>query len=135
MSIQKLREGIARNLRAKIPGLRVSENIPDQPNPPHAVVSLNSVNYDQTFQRGMTEYNFVISVLAGRVSERQSQRTLDSYISTSSTATIKAAVESDKTLDGDAFDVRVSEMTNIGAVNLGEVIYLGADFNVQVYAL
>jgi len=134
VSIQKLREGIAKNLRNNIPGLRVSETIPDQPNPPHAVVSLNSVNYDQTFQRGMTEYNFVISVLAGRVAERQSQRTLDSYISTSSTATIKAAVESDKTLSGDAFDVRVSEMTNVGAVNLGEVIYLGADFNVQVYA-
>lgn len=134
MSIQKLREGIANNLRSNVPGLRVSETIPDQPNPPHAVVSLNSVSYDQTFQRGMTEYNFVISVLAGRVAERQSQRTLDSYISTGSTATIKAAVESDKTLAGYAFDVRVSEMTNIGAVNLGEVIYLGADFNVQVYA-
>jgi hypothetical protein len=133
MSIQKIREGIGNNLRNNIPGLRVSENIPDQPNPPHAVVSLNSVNYDQTFQRGMSEYNFVISVLAGRVAERQSQRTLDSYISAGS-ATIKAAVEKDKTLGGFAFDVRVSEMSNIGAVSLGEVIYLGADFNVQVYA-
>ena len=133
MSIALLREGLGNNLRNNIPGLRVSDTIPDQPNPPHAVISLNSVNYDQTFQRGMTEYNFVISVLAGRVSERQSQRTLDSYISPGS-ATIKSAVEKDKTLDGAAFDVRVSEMSNIGAVNLGEVIYLGADFNVQVYA-
>ncbi len=133
MSIRLLRAGIAANLRNNIPGLRVSDSIPDQFNPPNAIVSLNSVNYDQTFQRGMSEYNFVISVVAGRVAERRAQETLDTYIS-AGTATIKAAVESDKTLGGAAFDVRVSEMTNIGAVSLGEVIYLGADFNVQVYA-
>jgi hypothetical protein len=133
VSIALIRSGIATNLRNGVPGLRVSETIPDQPNPPHAVVSLSSVNYDQTFQRGMSEYNFTITVLAGRVAERRSQQTLDSYISAGS-ATIKNAVESDKTLGGAAFDVRVSEMSNIGAVNLGEVIYLGADFNVQVYA-
>jgi hypothetical protein len=133
MSIQKLRDGIGTNLRNNIPGLRVSNTIPDQPNPPQAVIALNSVSYDQTFQRGMAEYNFVISVIAGRVSERRAQQTLDSFISFGS-ATIKDAVEKDKTLGGEAFDVRVSEMTNIGAVSLGEVIYLGADFNVQVYA-
>ena len=129
----KLRDGIGANLRNNIAGLRVSNTIPDQPNPPQAVVSLSSVSYDQTFQRGMTEYNFVISVIAGRVSERRAQQTLDALISAGS-ATIKDAVEKDKSLGGEAFDVRVSEMTNIGAVSLGEVIYLGADFNVQVYA-
>ena len=133
MSIALLRAGIAANLRNNIPGLRVSDRIPDQFNPPNAIVSLNSVNYYQTFQRGMTEYNFVISVVAGRVAERRAQETLDAYVS-AGTATIKDAVEKDRTLGGAAFDVRVSEMTNIGAVSLGEVIYLGADFNVQVYA-
>jgi hypothetical protein len=131
--VGKLRDGIGANLRNNIAGLRVSNTIPDQPNPPQAVVSLSSVSYDQTFQRGMTEYNFVISVIAGRVSERRAQQTLDALISAGS-ATIKDAVEKDKSLGGEAFDVRVSEMTNIGAVSLGEVIYLGADFNVQVYA-
>ena len=134
MSIADMRTGIGNNLRNNIPGLRVAETIPDSPNPPMAVISLETVNYDQTFQRGMTEYQFTISVLAGRVSERNAQAKLDSYIDPGS-ATIKNAVESDKTLGGNVFDVRVSEMSNIGAVNLGETIYLGADFSVQVYAL
>jgi len=134
MSIADMRAGIGDNLRNNIPGLRVAETIPDSPNPPMAVISLETVNYDQTFQRGMTEYQFTISVLAGRVSERNAQAKLDSYIDPGS-ATIKNAVESDKTLGGNVFDVRVSEMSNIGAVNLGETIYLGADFSVQVYAL
>lgn len=134
MTVAQIRAGLAKNLRDNIPGLRVSETIPDQPNPPMAIISLESVDYDQTFQRGMSEYNFTISVLAGRVSERTSQARLDSYIDPGS-ATIKTAIEKDKTLGGVVFDVRVSEMSNIGAVNLGETIYLGADFSVQVYAL
>jgi hypothetical protein len=129
-----MRAGIAKNLRDNIPGLRVAETIPDQPNPPMAVISLESVNYDQTFQRGMSEYTFTVSVLAGRVSERNAQTRLDSYIDPGS-ATIKTAIESDKSLGGAVFDVRVAEMSNIGAVNLGETIYLGADFTVNVYAL
>jgi hypothetical protein len=134
MTVADMRAGIAKNLRDNIPGLRVSETIPDQPNPPMAVISLETVNYDQTFQRGMTEYLFTVSVLAGRVSERHAQARLDSYIDPGS-ATVKTAIESDKSLGGKVFDVRVSEMSNIGAVNLGETIYLGADFSVQVYAL
>jgi hypothetical protein len=134
MTVADMRAGIAKNLRDNIPGLRVSETIPDQPNPPMAVISLETVNYDQTFQRGMTEYLFTVSVLAGRVSERNAQARLDSYIDPGS-ATVKTAIESDKSLGGKVFDVRVSEMSNIGAVNLGETIYLGADFSVQVYAL
>jgi hypothetical protein len=134
MTIKDMRAGIAKNLRDNVPGLRVSETIPDQPNPPMAVISLETVNYDQTFQRGMSEYQFTVSVIAGRVSERTAQARLDSYIDPGS-ATIKTAIESDRSLGGKVFDVRVSEMSNIGAVNLGETVYLGADFSVQVYAL
>jgi hypothetical protein len=134
MTIKDMRAGIAKNLRDNVPGLRVSETIPDQPNPPMAVISLETVNYDQTFQRGMSEYQFTVSVIAGRVSERTAQARLDSYIDPGS-ATIKTAIETDRSLGGKVFDVRVSEMSNIGAVNLGETIYLGADFSVQVYAL
>jgi hypothetical protein len=134
MSIADMRAGIAKNIRDNIPGLRVAETIPDQPNPPIAVISLETVNYDQTFQRGMTEYTFTVSVLAGRVSERNAQSRLDAYIDPGS-ATIKTAIETDKSLGGKVFDVRVTDMSNIGAVNLGETIYLGADFGVVVYAL
>jgi hypothetical protein len=134
MTIANMRAGIAKNMRDNIPGLRVAETIPDQPNPPMAVISLETVNYDQTFQRGMTEYIFTVSVLAGRVSERTAQARLDSYIDPGS-ATVKTAIESDKSLGGKVFDVRVSEMSNIGAVNLGETVYLGADFRVEVFAL
>jgi hypothetical protein len=131
-SVADLRDGLATNLRT-VSGLRVTAEVPDSPNPPQAIVQLRSVDYDGSFQRGMTTYNFVITVLVGRVAEREAQRRLDAYVSNGASS-IKLAVEKDKTLNGKAFDVRVSEMTNIGAVLLGETTYLSADFTATVFA-
>ncbi len=72
------RGGLAANL-ATIPGLRVSPTIPDNPSPPIAIVQLARVQYHQDFKRGMTEYNFAVQVVVGRVDERTAQRNLDAY--------------------------------------------------------
>jgi len=70
MSISQIRTALATNL-ATIPGLRTAAEIPDLPNPPIAVVSLDSVNYDQTFAKGMTSYTFTITVIVGRSAEEK----------------------------------------------------------------
>lgn len=133
MSISDIREGIATNL-ATITGLRTASEVPDNPSPPIAIVQFQSVDYDGAFQGGLTTYSFIVSVLVGRAAERTSQRKLDAYASTG-TGGIKAAIESDKTLDGNAYDVRVEAMTNISAVSLGgDISYLSADFVVTVLA-
>jgi hypothetical protein len=133
VTISDIRKGLGTNLNT-IAGLRVTETIPDNFSPPIAVISLSNINYDEAFQRGMTQYNFVVSVIVGRVAEREAQRRLDAYASNGS-ASVKLAIESDRSLGSAAYDVRVSEMTNIGAVLLGgDVTYLAADFAVSVYA-
>lgn len=131
-NISDLRSGLATNL-ATISGLRTSVDLPDNPNPPVAVIGIENVNYDQAFAGGLIEYNFRVTVLASRASDRMAQRRLDTYTSTE-TGSVKLAIESDKTLGGKAFDVRVTEMSNIGTVSLGEISYLAADFTVTVYA-
>lgn len=132
MSIRLIRNAIAANLTS-IAGLRTSADIPENPSPPIAVVSLETVEYDGAFAGGLTEYNFLITVLASRASERSAQTRLDGFTSTGAKS-IKKAIESDKTLGGEAFDVRVTRMTNIGTVSLGEINYLAADFAVTVFA-
>lgn len=133
MSISDIRAGLATNL-ATIPGLRASAEIPDNPSPPVAVVVLQSVNFDGAFKQGLTTYNFVVTVIVGRPAEREAQRRLDAYASSTGASSVKLAIQSDKTLGGKAFDVRVTDMNNIGAVLLGEATYLSADFAVTVYA-
>ncbi len=132
MSITDIRDGIATNL-ATISGLRTSAELPDQPSPPIAVVQLNNVTYDQAFQGGLVLYNFTITVIVGRVAERVAQQRLNAFASTGAGG-IKTALQSDRTLGGSAFDVKLQEMTNIGAITLGEQQYLAAEFAAIVYA-
>jgi hypothetical protein len=132
LSIADIRAGLATNI-ATISGLRVAAEIPDNPSPPIAVIALNNVSYDLDFNRGMTLYNFTVTLIVGRVAERDAQRKLDAYAGNGERS-IKTAVQFDRQLGGAAFDVRLSEMSTLGALNLGEQTYLAADFAVQVYA-
>jgi hypothetical protein len=132
MSITAIRTALANNL-GTISGLRTAAEIPDLPNPPIAVVSLDSVTYDQAYAKGMTTYTFTVTVIVGRSAEREAQRKLDGYISTG-TNSIKNAVESDKTLGGNAYDCRVVSMNSVGSVTISDTTYLAADFSVTVIA-
>jgi hypothetical protein len=132
MSISQIRTALATNL-GTISGLRTAAEIPDLPNPPIAVVSLDSVTYDQAYAKGMTNYTFTITVIVGRSAEREAQRKLDGYISTG-TNSVKNAIESDKTLGGYAYDCRVVSMNSVGSVTISDTTYLAADFTVTVIA-
>jgi len=132
MSISLIRQGLATNL-ATITGLRTAAEVPDLPNPPIAIVGLNSVTYDRAYSQGMTSYSFTITVIVGRAAEREAQRRLDAYISTGASS-VKYAVESDKTLGGNAYDCRVVSMDSVGSLTISDTTYLAADFSVTVIA-
>jgi hypothetical protein len=131
-SISDIRAGIATNL-ATITGLRTAAEIPDNPNPPIAIVSLDSVNYDRAYAKGLVEYNFTVTVIVGRSAERIAQRALDTYISTGANS-IKNAIELDKSLGDKAYDCRVASLNSIGSIQLNDNTYLAADFTVTVLA-
>ena len=132
MSISQIRTALATNL-ATITGLRTAAEVPDLPNPPVAIVALNSVTYDRAYAKGMTSYTFVVTVIVGRAAEREAQRKLDGYISTGASS-IKSAVESDKTLGGYAYDCRVASMDSVGSLTISDTTDLAADFTVTVIA-
>ena len=132
-SITEMRAGLATQL-GTITGLRTTTETPDTISPPIAIVNVQNVNFDRTFQRGLDEYNFLITVIVGRVGERSAQRLLDSYVSSTGASSVKLAVESDKTLGGKCDSLRVTDMRNYGSLVIGEITYLAAEFNVVVYA-
>jgi hypothetical protein len=82
----------------------------------------------------MTEYNFAVQVIVGRVDERTAQRNLDAFCASTGDSSVSLAVESDKSLGGKAFSVIVTEMTNYGSVTISDITYLAAEFNVRVLA-
>jgi hypothetical protein len=132
MSISLLRAGLAKNLQT-IKGLRVVETLPDLVNPPMAMIGLTKVTYNQQNQRSMAEYTFQVTVVLGRVSERTAQASLDVLVAPGE-GSVKYALESDRTLDGNAFEVFVPELSAYGAVSINGIDYLSAEFSVQVFA-
>jgi hypothetical protein len=131
--IAAIRSGIATNL-GTISGLRTSSWIPDQINPPIAVVKPDRIAFDTAFARGLDTLEFSVLCIVGRVDERTAQSRLDAYCATTGSASIKAAIESDSTLGSAVSDLRVTEMRNYTSLNVGDVTYLAAEFAVTVYA-
>lgn len=131
--LSKIREALKANLET-ISGLRVSSTIPDQINPPAAVVGGPRIEYDATMARGADRYEIPVRVYASRVAERAGQDKLDGYIAKAGATSVKAAIESDPTLNGNAHSVRVRELTSYGAYTIGNVDYLGAEWLVEVIA-
>jgi hypothetical protein len=132
VSISDLRQGLADNLET-IPGLRVYATLPDVVNPPSAMITLDRITYNRQMLGAMSEYSFKVTVVLGRVSERVAQQNLDLLVAPSGDS-VKAAIESDKTLGGNAFDVFVPELSAYGAVSINGIDYLSAEFSVQVFA-
>jgi len=132
-TIAEMRDGIAANL-ANIAGLRTTTVTPDLINPPIAIVQPQTVDYDETFQRGMATYSFVVTVIVGRAAERTAQTNLDLFVAQSGNKSVKTAIESDKTLGGKVFDTRVTTLRSYGSTTINDVLYLAGEFTVLVYA-
>jgi hypothetical protein len=132
MAISDLRTGLANNLKT-ISGLRVVETLPDVVNPPMAMIGLTKIAYNKQNNQAMSEYTFKVTVVVGRVSERIAQQTLDVLVSPGA-GSVKVAVESDRTLGGNAYEVFISELSAYGAVTVNGIDYLSAEFSVQVFA-
>lgn len=133
VSISGIRTGLATNL-ATIAGLRTSDYVPDDPKPPIAVVMPPTIKFDLAMGRGLDEYEFIVTVIVGRQSERVAQRLLDSFCAPTGSGSIKTAIESDRFLAGNCQDLRVTEMRRITSLSIDQITYLAAEFTVKVHA-
>lgn len=124
-----IRNGLADAIAAT--GVRCFPLVPDNPTPPFAVVAPNRVTYHRSFN-GHSTFEFVVSVVVGRVSERSAQLTLDEFIDPTGDRSIRQAIETDKTLAGACKTLVVVEMNDYTPLVIGEVVYLSAQFTVQV---
>lgn len=131
MSMSSLRSGIATRLDT-IPGLHVYDYQPDTIRPPVAFVVPDRIEYDTNNNRGLDNYFFTINLIVSRADDRSAQSKLDTFAV--GTASVKAAVEADRTLGGAANTCRVAEMRNYQAVIVNDVPYLSCQFELEVWA-
>jgi hypothetical protein len=128
-TVSGIRAGIAANL-ASVTGLRVSATMLDAPRPPVAMVYPDTIDFDLNARRGADTFTFIVFVLVGRADDRTAQNRLDGFVSGPNS--VKAAIEADRTLGGAADTCRVTSMRNYQQVSVGETVYLGVEFEVEV---
>lgn len=133
-SLTSIRNGIGANLES-ISSLMIYKYVPDSVEPPTAIIGVvESIEYDTTIARGADTYTIPIFLYVSRVDAQDSQETLDSYLASSGSSSIKAQVESDQTLGGAAQSCRVVEADNYGVYTVNNIDYLGVEFGVEVIA-
>ncbi|QDP59221.1 MAG: hypothetical protein Tp1124SUR1244132_8 [Prokaryotic dsDNA virus sp.] len=133
-NLTNIRNEIKNNL-ANITSLSVFGFVPDSVQPPTAVVGvLDSIDYDASMQRGADRYEIPVYIYVGRVDAQDSQETLDGFLASSGSDSVKAQIESDTTLNSQAQSVRVTSAGNYGVYNINNIDYLGVEFIVEVIA-
>lgn len=131
-TMAEIREGIAANLSA-IEGVQVSAYMLAAPSPPAMHVIPSAIAYDRSFQRGMDEVALTVQAFVALGLDQGAQMALDELLAPSGARSVKAAVESDRTLGGKVQDVWVSAMTAYSVVTIpdrGQM--LSADWSVNV---
>lgn len=133
-SLVNIRTEIKNNL-ANISTLMVYDYVPDSIEPPTAVVGvIQEVAYDQSMQRGVDKYVIPVYLYVSRVDGQDAQSALDGYLISSGASSVKAQIESDTTLNGEANSVRVVSASNYGVYDINNIAYLGVEFIVEVLA-
>jgi len=133
-SLTNIRNEIGENL-GNITSLNVHKFVPDTIEPPTAVVGVvDRIEYDNSFSRGSDTYTIPVILYITRVDAQLSQESLDSYLQSSGANSVKAQIESDVTLNGEASSVRVTDATDYGVYNVNNIDYLGVQFSVEVIA-
>lgn len=133
-NLTNIRNEIKNNL-ANISSLTVIGFVPDSIEPPTAVVGvMETIEYDQSLQRGADRYEIPVYLYVSRVDAQDSQETLDTFLASSGSNSVKAQVESDTTLNSQAQSVRVISAGGYGVYNINNINYLGVEFIVEVIA-
>jgi len=116
---------------ATISGLKTYEFIPDSINVPAAIVGQIDLDFDATVNRGFDRASCTVLLIVGRMSESAGQTKLDSYLASTGSTSVKAAIEGDKTLSGAVQTLRVTNAT-AGSVQVASIDYLAYRYNVEL---
>lgn len=127
----QVRDGLKTRLQT-ISGLRVHDTIPENPQPPAAIVGQLDLNFDIDNARGLDLATIEIYVLVQRMDVRSGQDKLDAYLAGSGAGSIKAAIEGDKTLGGACSTLRVLSAES-GQYESAGIMFLSYRYRISVW--
>jgi len=133
-TIREVKDGLKAAIQT-VSGLRAFDYQPEQVNPPFAWPTLDEIRFHQTgMGSGGVVMDFTVTLVVQRTSERVAQDSLDQYMAWTGAKSLRAAIESDRTLGGVCDDLIVVSAGNFTNIDANDTLYLTVDFKVTVYA-
>ena len=140
MDIGAVRKALAAAAATAVtsPRLTTYGHVPDSPTTPCVFCAEMSVEFDASHGRGMDELRVTMRVLVSRGDSEASQEFLNSMLSGSGRASLKAALESargepgEPALSGAADDLRVEAVRGHTWYEHAGTMFLGAELDVRV---
>jgi len=129
MNLASVRAGISDTIQ-NVNNLRIYEWIPSTIQPPAAVVSLGTGQYDADFNEGMV-VNYGVLVMLTRADDQLGQQRLDDLVGQGSDS-VYYVVDANPTLNGSCDSARVTSWNNPGTFSIGGIEYLGVEVNIEV---
>jgi hypothetical protein len=129
MNLASVRAGITTALQ-NVDNLRIYEWIPSTIQPPAAVVSLGTGQYDADNTDGML-VNYGVLVMLTRADDQNSQQRLDEFLGQGNDS-IYQVIDTDPTLSDSCDSCRVTSWNNPGTFTIGGIEYLGVEVNLEV---
>jgi len=135
-SLEQIMDG-AEGLLAVLPNVRVKAVVgPDLPVSGQASVALVMTpaidSYRQTMGRGKYELDLEVLMLTSADVDRVGQRKLAAFASQTGVASVRAAVEADKTLGGTCDESWVASFRPLGIEEVGVIGYFGGLFTIHL---
>ena len=115
-----------------ITGLRSAPYVPDQINPPQAVVWDTGIDYDLVLGRGADTYDFRVVVYVNRTAEVAAQKLLDTLREPSGATSLKTVVEADAGLAALVDYALVQSVSPVQVATVGQVEYLTVEFTIEI---
>jgi hypothetical protein len=129
----QIREALAHNIRSNIGGMQVTSYVQEQVTPPSADIRRGPVDYDQAMQGGVTHWIMLVRVYVSGATDKGSQAKLDSYLDPEGSNSMKAAIESDRTLGGLISDLHVTTATGEQAYMNNQSPMLGSEWTIEIW--
>jgi hypothetical protein len=130
-----LRAALARIDISPYTGLQVSAYGRSNPIfPTIQVLGPEEIDYDNAMQRGHDVWLLTIQAITGLVTDQGAQELLDKFLESSGSSSLKAAVESDKTLGGTVQNVRITQATGYRQYGTAPNEVLGCEWQASILA-
>jgi hypothetical protein len=133
-TITQILAGIETRLKT-ISGLRTNQYVPDQLNPPQAVVDFpNPLTLHEAFAHGKFRLDPNVIILVSKTVDRVGTAALAAYASPTGTNSIHTAIEGDKTLGDVVDDGIVVEFRRLNQQEIDAPMFFGGVFTLHVIA-